>query len=320
MTSLPDAAWPAAGLALEVESQDRVVRMAAFEFLARRVLTHGEEIPRVVLAQGFSWQGRRVPLVGPQGIFKPAAIRTGIPISITTSPPSRRKPRPYDDEVTDGLVQYRYRGTDPRHPENVGLRRAMQTQTPLVYFSGVVPGRYLALWPAVVVADDPGGLSFTVAIDAPQEAAIGDQDLPGVDARRLYVTRLARQRIHQAAFRERVLSAYERACAMCRLRHQELLDAAHILPDRHPLGEPLVTNGLALCKLHHAAFDANIVGVRPDLVVHVRDDILAEVDGPMLAHGLQGLQGARITVPKKVLLRPDQEFLATRYEMFRQAG
>jgi hypothetical protein len=35
----------------------------------------------------------------------------------------------------------------------------------------------------------------------------------------------------------------------------ELLDAAHILPDGHPKGEPVVPNGLALCKLHHAAFD-----------------------------------------------------------------
>ena len=319
MTSV-DAAWPAPVLAVDAESQDRGVRMAAFEFLARRVLAHGEVIPRDVLAQGFTWRGGRVPLIGPQGIFKPAAIHTGIPISFTTVPPSPRKARPYDDEVAEDFVQYRYRGTDPRHPDNAGLRRAMQTQTPLIYFSGVVPGRYLAHWPALVVADDPAALCFTVAIDDPQPASIGYQALAGDEARRLYVTRLARQRIHQAAFRERVLSAYERACAMCRLRHEELLDAAHILPDSHALGEPLVTNGLALCKLHHAAFDANIVGVRPDLVVHVRDDILAEVDGPMLAHGLQGLQGARISVPKKDLFRPDREFLATRYEMFRQAG
>jgi putative restriction endonuclease len=82
----------------------------------------------------------------------------------------------------------------------------------------------------------------------------------------------------------------------------------------------LVTNGLSLCKLHHAAFDANIVGVRPDLVLQVRDDVLAEMDGPMLAHGLQGLQGTRMDVPKKELLRPDRQFLETRYDMFRRAS
>lgn len=196
----------------------------------------------------------------------------------------------------------------------------MQTATPLIYFSGLTPGRYLGHWPALVVADDPAALCFTVAIDDAQSLALGAQEMVADEGRRLYVTRLARQRIHQAAFRERVLTAYERACAMCRLRHEELLDAAHILPDSHPLGEPLVTNGLALCKLHHAAFDANIVGIRPDLVLQVRDDVLIEVDGPMLAHGLQELHGARIVVPRKELQRPNAEFLATRYDMFRRAG
>ena len=60
---------------------------------------------------------------------------------------------------------------------------------------------------------------------------------------------------------------------VCRLRHWELLDAAHILPDKHPLGEPVVPNGLALCKLHHAAFDADILGVRPDLRIERRDQV-----------------------------------------------
>lgn len=46
-----------------------------------------------------------------------------------------------------------------------------------------------------------------------------------------------------------------------------------------------------MCKLHHAAFDRNIVGLRPDLIVEIRNHILEEVGGPMLRHGLQDLQG-----------------------------
>ncbi len=94
-------------MAVEAEAQGLAVKTAVFEFLAceaQRVLAHGEVIPREVLAQGFTWQGGRVPLIGPQGIFKPAAIRTGVPISITTVPISPRKPRPYDDEVTEGVM------------------------------------------------------------------------------------------------------------------------------------------------------------------------------------------------------------------------
>ena len=71
---------------------------------------------------------------------------------------------------------------------------------------------------------------------------------------------------------------------MCRLRHSELVNAAHILPDGHPRGFPIVPNGLAMCKLHHAAFDVQILGVRPDLTIELRKDVLRETDGPMLMH------------------------------------
>jgi hypothetical protein len=44
------------------------------------------------------------------------------------------------------------------------------------------------------------------------------------------------------------------------------------------MGDPTVSNGLALCKLHHSDFDGHILGVRPDLVVEIREDILREKD------------------------------------------
>ena len=40
----------------------------------------------------------------------------------------------------------------------------------------------------------------------------------------------------------------------------------------------------------------------------------------MLLHGLQGFHGGQIGVPKSLELRPDPEFLAERFEMFRKAG
>jgi putative restriction endonuclease len=77
------------------------------------------------------------------------------------------------------------------------------------------------------------------------------------------VTQLTQRRLHQEGFRLRILRAYCDCCAVCRLPHQEVLDAAHILPDGHPKGEPIVPNGLAFCKLHHAAFDRHCLGIRP---------------------------------------------------------
>jgi putative restriction endonuclease len=128
-----------------------------------------------------------------------------------------------------------------------------------------------------------------------------------------------RRRLHQQSFRERVLKAYREQCALCRLRHRELLDAAHILPDSEPEGEPNVSNGLALCKLHHAAFDKLILGITPDYIVVVRSDILEESDGPMLRFGLQGIHHQTISVPRSSDLRPDRDMLAWRYEQFQKA-
>jgi putative restriction endonuclease len=54
-----------------------------------------------------------------------------------------------------------------------------------------------------------------------------------------------------------------------------------------------VPNGLSLCSLHHAAFDRNILGITPDLLVDIRSDILEEIDGPVLVHGLQECQAKR---------------------------
>jgi putative restriction endonuclease len=207
---------------------------------------------------------------------------------------------------TDGLLRYRYRGTDPNHPDNAGLRRALHRRAPLIYFHGIVAGLYQAEWPVYVVGDDPSSLTFTVGIDERQlarlEAAPPDDTETAI--RRRYVTRLVQQRAHQTLFRYRVLDAYRRHCSVCRLRHEELLEAAHILPDGHPQGEPIVPNGLALCGLHHAAFDASILGVSPDYIIEIRPDVLEEKDGPMLVHGLQGFNGQRILVPRPDRLRP----------------
>ncbi len=296
---------------------DSVVRVAAFNFLKQQATLHGGSVlPRRVLERGFEIDGRRVPLMGPQGIFKPAVCE--LPLSITTVPEIPGKERPYDDEPTYEGVHYRYRGTDPGHPDNAGLRRAMVEHVPLVYFHGHRPGLYHAEWPVYVVGDDPARLTFTILTEdvSDVEPAVTAADAP----RRAYLATLMTKRLHQSLFRVRVLDAYEETCAVCRLRHWELLDAAHILPDKHPLGEPVVPNGLALCKLHHAAFDADILGVRPDLKIEVRHDVLREADGPMLKVGLQGFDGQIITVPRQKSLRPNLDFLAERYERFRKAG
>lgn len=303
-----------------VGDRDDAIRAAAFAFVEAQALLHPHALPYQVLRRGFTFEGRRVPLLGPQGIFKPAVLEDGMPLTITTAPTVPGRERPYEDDFDhDGLLLYKYRGTDPNHHENVGLRKAMQTQTPLIYLHGLVAGQYHAEWPVYVVGDDPAGLTFRVAADEFSSLQVSTSP-PEREARRRYVTGIVRRRLHQASFRMRVIEAYRRCCAVCRLRHVELLDAAHILPDGHPQGQPVVRNGLSLCKLHHSAFDQNIVGIRPDSVIEVSESVLKEVDGPMLVHGIQGFHGEKLHLPRSAEERPAPEFLEERYELFRAAG
>jgi putative restriction endonuclease len=304
---------------LNQDDLNQVVRLAAFQWLRSQADIYGDELPRAVLAEGFRYGTVRVPLLGPQGIFKPA-ILTDVPLSITTAPNG-----PYADSFTGTLLRYAYRGTDAAHPDNRGLRKAMQDQIPLVYFFGLRPGYYTANWPVYIVGDSATALFFDVAVDDPQFASAPNIELGQVaedraEIRREYITAQVRRRLHQQAFRARVIQAYRVQCALCRLRHQELLDAAHITADALPEGEPVVSNGLSLCKLHHAAYDRHFLTVRPDYIIEVRQSVLDEEDGPMLLHGLKGMHQQAILLPREETQRPDPVRLEERYAAFKAAG
>lgn len=293
---------------------DGAIRLRAFEWLKEQEAIHGDVLPRSLLEKGFDFEGERIPLLAPQGIFKPRYL--DLPLSIATAPKS-----PYDDTLSEGgYLLYRYRGSDPQHRDNVGLRQAMAQGTPLVYFYGVSPGRYLATWPVYIIGDDPAALTFKVAVDDAAVGLIGDQPPSDmVDARRAYITTMVRQRLHQRSFRERVIRAYREQCALCRLRHYELLDAAHIIPDREPEGLPSVRNGISLCRFHHAAFDMFLLGITPDYTVEIRSDVLEEEDGPMLQYALKELHGVRMLLPRDKHSWPDQDALDVRYQRFKVA-
>lgn len=289
---------------------DLSIRLAAFRWITEQTANTDDVLPYKLLQTGFLYEGRRVPLISAQGIFKPAIM--SLPLTINTAPKG-----PYDDKVAEGLLLYKYRGKDPNHADNAGLRELMKMQRPLIYLYGIVPGQYLTIWPVYVVGDDPGSLQFKIAVDD-VKAIDTDASLPVAESeiRRAYVTAAVRIRLHQRAFRERVLDAYRSTCAFCRLRHRELLDAAHILADSDPGGMPTINNGIALCKLHHAAFDTFILGITPDYVIQVRSDVLEEEDGPMLQYGLQGLHRSHLILPPAKNDWPNKEYLAVRFARF----
>lgn len=287
-----------------------------FEHLNRLTAQHPEGIPSHLVNQ-FSYAGQHLRLIVQPGIWKPRHLDAALTIRTTFA--GSPADRPYEDEIgPDRLLRYKWRGTDPNHADNRALREAMRRGLPLAYFVGVAKGVYEAIHPVFVVDEEPARLQFVVGIDE-QQALVPALLGPRPEAARRYSERLLKLRLHQPVFRARVLRAYDSSCAMCRLRQSELVDAAHILADTHPRGDPVVPNGLALCKIHHAAYDANILGIRPDLVIETRSDILAKIDGPMLRHGLQGMHGGRLQVPRHRPAQPDPDRLEERYRLFRAA-
>lgn len=293
---------------------DARLRVAMFGHLDRIGAEHGDGLPSSVI-NSFVFDGEPVRLIVQQGIRKPARLSAALTIRTTyASDPLRA---PYDDGVgPDGTLHYKWRGTDFDHPDNRALREAKERGVPLAYFCPVARGVYQAIYPVFLVDEDRSRHEFAVDL-AEGPYAVDGVPVP-IDRR--YTRRLTLQRLHQAVFRPMVLRAYGTSCAMCRLRHVKLLDAAHILPDRHERGDAVVPNGVAMCKIHHAAYDVNILGIRPDHVVEVRGDILAEIDGPMLRHGLQEMHGTTIILPRARRDRPDTSRLEERYEQFRAAA
>jgi putative restriction endonuclease len=296
---------------------DDLIRTAAFIWLEEQTKIHGDVLPWKILNKGFEFKGERIIPIGASGIWKPKSME--LPLSITTSPES-----PYNDTLTpEGLLKYNYRGTDPYHGDNIRLRETMRLKKPLIYFHGIVKGKYLTTWPVFIVQDNMADLSFTVAVD--DISFIKNtykntlEEDPATYYRRSYITSTILIRLHQRSFRERVLLAYHNQCALCKLKHTELLDAAHIISDREDSGDPVIQNGLALCKIHHAAFDKNIIGINPDYIVKVREDILSETDGPMLKYGIQFLNNNRLLLPSKKNNWPEQERLKMRFDLFLKA-
>jgi putative restriction endonuclease len=82
-----------------------------------------------------------------------------------------------------------------------------------------------------------------------------------------------------------------------------------------PEGEPVVSNGLSLCSIHHRAFDQDLVGISPEYEVHVSRRLLDDEDGPMLEL-LKTFHRQPIALPARVESRPNRTQLAERFERF----
>jgi putative restriction endonuclease len=81
----------------------------------------------------------------------------------------------------------------------------------------------------------------------------------------------------------------------------------------------MVSNGLALCSIHHRAYDHDLIAISPDYEVRVSTRLLQDDDGPMLDL-LKTFDRRPILVPRRTAWKPDRERLATRFERFLAAA
>jgi len=299
------------------------MRTAAFEQV-RQLQKTRDQLTGADLAKGFQFEGQRIPLVNPQrGIFKPRQMETLLSIKTVFSKPGAKiwydDQRSVHKQIYDGeeTVDYSFMGTDPNVADNRWLKEAMERRVPILYFLGVSPGRYQAFVSAFIESWHPN--------EAKVKVSFSDLDLSGIpkvsenSLARRYALRQVKQRLHQASFRDAVISAYGNRCALSGMPEPMLLDAAHIISDgNEELGHAIVKNGIPLTKIHHAAFDAHLIGIDPDLRIHVSERLLAQQDGPIL-EAMQQLHGQRIRRPIRPEDAPDRDRLAHRFEIFRAA-
>ena len=303
---------------LEGEDFDSRLRSSAMAWLRAELLATPQGIGWKRL-QEFQFEGTRIPLLNLQrGIWKPAVLNAALTIRTVFS--NRPDQRPYDDAPgPEGLLRYKWMGDNPNASDNRAVREAMRRRLPLIYLIGIAKGLYQPVFPAFIEAEEPERQQFVVSTSAEEETAWRYAVQGQPEIAREYLESVRQHRLHQRVFRDQVLLAYDSRCALCHLGHRELIDAAHIREDAAG-GEPTVTNGIAMCKLHHATFDNLLVGVSPDYRIHVRQDLLSEVDGPTLQHSIKQLHGELIRVPSSRVAQPDRELLEERFTQFRKGA
>ena len=291
----------------DTDAIDDKMRMTAFEQVQRLNDLH-ESLTTNDLKAGFNYEGNRIPLVNPQrGIFKPKKMR--YLLSIRTVFPAPGKKVWYDDQreihrriiESEDTLDYAFMGQDPNAADNQWLLEAFKNQVPVIYFLGIAPGRYQAIIPAFISGWDPNALIAQVVFGVPNQDKIS---IPQSIQERRYALRVVKQRLHQSSFREAVIAAYNGRCAVSGLPERRLLDAAHIISDKNEfMGQPVITNGLPLSKIHHSAFDSNLIGINPDYRLHVSERLLSQNDGPML-ESFKQLNGNKLRLPTRLIDYP----------------
>jgi putative restriction endonuclease len=115
--------------------------------------------------------------------------------------------------------------------------------------------------------------------------------------------------VRDPKFRDEVLMAYEYSCAVCgfNLQIKNVLagvEAAHV--KWHAMNGPdIISNGIALCTMHHKLFDLGAMGIDTNIQVTVSQ----QTTGTGKDLWLNRFEGREIRRPIKNYAIPNEEFL-----------
>lgn len=153
--------------------------------------------------------------------------------------------------------------------------------------------------------------------DDPDEVADDDIDDTVAEPRKFAIV-TTKKALRDLDFNKRVLGAYEHQCAMCGVQLR-LIDGAHILPVAHADSTDATSNGVALCALHHRAYDKGMVTFTPgDFAIHLNEPMLAKLKAEDRGGGLKAFRADLrpiLTVPADKKDRPAKKLVALANEL-----
>lgn len=303
-------------------------RQAAFQQVQMLMTKYGY-LTSKDLIEGFKYMGYSVRLNAPQrGIWKPRSFSELLSIQTIYSKTGRGQ---YQDQHTNpegirsgNVIEYSFMGHDEddyQRPANQQLLQACNNKTKVLYFIGIAPQKFL---PFITLLSgwnrEKKKIDVGIFDDFQSKNILLDtyHDID-YDIKKRYAPYMVKQRLHQGSFRVALLDAYNCKCALSKLPEPQLLDAAHIIPDKDvKYGSADVENGILLSKTHHAAFDAHLLGIDRDYNIHISKRLMDLKDGPIL-EALRSLDNVKIpSLPRSSKDYPSQDRLAERFKVYRQ--
>ena len=292
---------------------------SAFKAVRKLQLIHGNEIPWREITKGFEYLGEKVFFASTaNGIFKPKEMAAGL-LSIKTTAPKKGAIARYDDgQLENGAYKYAFENSASGNDRNHYLHHAYNNKSPFIYFHGVTPGVYQAIWPCFIqqINETECYVEVIAGNDNSIHEASTEYKVPTEVEAKYYSVR-AKVRGHQAAFSQIVMNAYKEKCALTQLSIRQLLEAAHIVPDSEN-GPQSVNNGIVMSRIHHKAYDSNLLGIDGDCKIHIRDDIQIIDDGSFAKACFSELAGKKLWLPSNKKLRPNPDFLDLRFQEFKR--